>query len=242
MVAPDERQILQLAQEEIDDLLKIKMKKGKKMMEDGNWFIGTTMAVQTHQEINRLYVHMKLMYPSASHVICAYQIPGIEEYYCADFCHNGEYGAGKRLLDMIKLNGITHRAVFVVRYNGVKKLGGRRFKLILDAAKSAINSNPENYITGKQQVITQLPQNIAPSQQKPAYGEIAGRGNRGYRGRPHSHSERTERKKVVEQIQNNVEGVNFSFAAPEEITGEWNQYIGEHFPQVASQWNNEERK
>ena len=41
---------------------------------------------------------MRLLYPEANHIICAYRIPGLERFYCEDYCDDGEISGGAELL------------------------------------------------------------------------------------------------------------------------------------------------
>ena len=99
-------------------------------------------------------MHLKLMLPEATHIMCAYDIPGKESHYVHDYCDGGDYGVAKHILRLLINNKISSRAIFVVRFskNGVK-LGSKRIEYAVKAAKMAIDAHPYNYLCKTTQVI-----------------------------------------------------------------------------------------
>ena len=150
---PTYQTILDMDAQQLNEILSIPVVKGGKIQQDGSTFIGYTIAVNSHEQVQRAYHKIKLVHADARHVICGYDVPGIQKEYCQDFCDDKEMGAGRQLLNILLRNDITHRAVFVVRYFGGKRMGPARYECIVEAAKTAILQDPYNSILKKEQHI-----------------------------------------------------------------------------------------
>ena len=95
-----------------------------------------------------------------------------------NYCDDDEVSAGRVILQPMKQNNIEKRAIFVVRYFGLNKIGDDRFTCIKEAAKSAIEAHPYNFVLKTDQQISfeqQRPQQARGqyqnprSQRQPAY-------------------------------------------------------------------------
>ena len=91
--------------------------------------------VHNIQEIRRAYYRMKILHPGADHITAVY----INKQH-SGFQDDGEYGAGNKILNMLKENypELKAIAVFIVRNAGITKLGPKRFDCMRDAVKQAI--------------------------------------------------------------------------------------------------------
>ena len=96
--------------------------------ENMNKFIGYSACVQSFQEVEDLYMKMRLNHAEARHIVCVWSLPGIKKHEVMDVCDDEEYGVASPLLQMFKENNITHRAVFIVRKVG-NKLTAQRIQL-----------------------------------------------------------------------------------------------------------------
>ena len=221
VVVPNEADILLMAQKDIDTLVALKVHPGKNIIEAGNFFTGYTAAVSTFKEINELYIHLKLMHPGADHIVCTFNIPGVERHYCANYCDAGETGAGKRILNMMEENNITNRVIFVVRYAGRGKLGAKRFELYLKAAETAVNDNSYNRILKvKQQVNAENKKKKDP---KPRQGFTTrgGRGRGSYARTYVPHPKPPSDENGIDQYPLDEDRQNFSFRNPD---NPWQHY------------------
>ena len=124
------------------------------MHESGNEYIGYAASCKTHKQVRDLYMKLKLQHVAARHIICAYCLPGIETYYHQDYVDDGEFGAGRFLLQLLTPNHITRRAVFVVRYYSGNKLGQKRHDTMLQAAEDVLTKSTYNTILGVHQSTT----------------------------------------------------------------------------------------
>ena len=127
VAVPTPRELVDLPTEQLKIIMKMDLKAGREFSKEGSRFMAFTAPVANHRTIRDMYIKMKLVYPSARHIVCAYNIPGAEPHYNQDFEDCGEPGAGKELLEMLLQNNIGSRVIFVTRFCGSLKLSGERF-------------------------------------------------------------------------------------------------------------------
>ena len=154
VVAPSMNDIMSLNEDEFRRILSIPVTTGKPVNEDGSCFTGYTVCAQSHKEIRDVYMKLKLANAEARHIVCAYNLPGLDLHHCKDYWDDEEHGAGKFLLRLLIDHKITSRAIFVVRHVQGKKIGSIRHKCFMDAAINAINVNPYNKFAKCNQSIT----------------------------------------------------------------------------------------
>ena len=124
--------------ENLEDILKLKTKRGATQTKSLSTFTGYVGDVSTIGEVNRLYVKLKLIQPEARHIVCAYWIKHPERCYSADFHDDGEPAAGRLLLDELTSNNLQGKAIFVARkFIGVK-MGVDRLICYTNAARLAL--------------------------------------------------------------------------------------------------------
>ena len=127
---PKPEDFLQLNDQDLKDIMSTKIQVGKQITQTASTFTGYAINATTHKQIRKAYIRMKLAFPQARHIMCAYIIPGTAEYYAENSCDDGEYAGGQAILDLLKEEGYKNCAVFVVRYYGGIKLGRQRFDII----------------------------------------------------------------------------------------------------------------
>ena len=74
----------------------------------------------------------------ATHNIYAYRIQESGDRIVEHYDDDGEYGAGRRILELLRTNNITNKLICVTRWFGGKKLGPARYQIITDSAKQVI--------------------------------------------------------------------------------------------------------
>ena len=148
---PSVEDILSLKDREMSMALAIKLTTGKPEVVDGNSFTRFTKAVNTYEEIRLAYYKMKLSYPEARHIICAYSIPGKEKHYVQDFCDDGDSGCGCSLFAAMKRSNLQNRVFFVTRHSSRNKIGSKCFAAVTKAAESALNKNLRNDYTNEEE-------------------------------------------------------------------------------------------
>ena len=191
---PDAKAILQASMEEIDTALSRKMTKGQCIEEEnGNKFVALKAKVTSIQEIQSMYLKLKLTYPDARHIICAYRIPGEKTHECEDYVDDNDYNAGHTLLTWMIKQKITVTVYFIVRYRGKTVPGKDRYRLMIEAAENILEPGRkveetmyERRFTGKKQKrimeLNKRPYTIKHSVSRLRGMYIAGR-NRGAVGR-----------------------------------------------------------
>ena len=140
---PNPQDILSLTEDKLDEILQMKIKKGPEIKEEGNIFGAFTMEVNSIQQVSDAYLKMKLSYPKARHIVCAYYIPTECSYQTIGHCDDGEHEAGARLLRILMENNITHRVLFVTRHYS-QKIGPARFTCMEKAARICLEQYPMN--------------------------------------------------------------------------------------------------
>ena len=114
-------------------------------------FVATSQEISSYDDVRCGYIKVRRRHPHALHVSCAYTLPGSDVANSSDFEDNLEPGAGRILWQLLTGNGIVHRAIYVARYYGGKKLGPTRFHSYREAAISAIARSSYNSIIKKNQ-------------------------------------------------------------------------------------------
>lgn len=129
---PDEK-LWELADE-------IDMVKGKDESLAKSKFIAYAGAVQDLKDVQAAYLKVKTKFAYASHVVCAFRLPGKETPRLQDFADDGEIGAGRVILNMLKEEKLMNVVVFMIRQYGGQHLGPTRFEYIRKVALSAIQN------------------------------------------------------------------------------------------------------
>ena len=150
---PTIREMVDLSPERVKSIMSMEVHQGATLAKNGSSFIGLTAAVCDYKTIRDLYIKLKLTYPSARHIVCAYWIPGAKTHYTMDFHDNGDHGASRAILELLKQNDVGCRVVFVVRFCTEEKLGPNRIHMYQKAASSAINLNGMNDILDTRQSV-----------------------------------------------------------------------------------------
>ena len=152
---PTPKELIQIPPEELHKLLQKETPRGPQVTQDNSRFIAYTAAVKDFREIRQLYMKMKLIQPNARHIPCAYIVQGehTHTHFSQDFHDDGEPGAGRNILDMMKRNQLENRVIFVARRYGGVRMGPTRFECYVEAAKGAVQANPFNEVLQRNQVV-----------------------------------------------------------------------------------------
>ena len=179
--------------------------------------MGFTRVVKEHKEINKVYKYLKILHGKGRHIVCAYCLPGLmptDEGY-------EKYGAGRKLLYLMREANIINRVFFVARYYGDTNLGGVRFQGYKEAMTNALLNDPHNTITGEQDIID----NTRGGRYLSNFRQSDGGGSRGavrggsYAGRGRGISPRVREDHLQPQRQQRLQ--------PSEQ--EWQEYLKQRF-------------
>ena len=156
-IQPPKPQImLEQSTEDLRRIMKIKIHKGPEVEKEGNRFIGFSLAVKDLKEVEQAYIKMRLCYPGARHIICAYSIKGKESEFhlLNESCDDDEHGAGQILLEILLGNEMECRAIFVARYYSGTKLGLAQFECIESAAEKCLELSAFNEVLQIEQIVS----------------------------------------------------------------------------------------
>lgn len=113
---------------------------GEKLTKESSLFTSCAAKVSTLEEVQTAYHKIRRLEPEATHVMCAYRLPGMDFINLQSFVDDGEHGSGRALLDLLIERKEFGRAVFVARYYEGVHLGALRFKLITQLADTALKA------------------------------------------------------------------------------------------------------
>ena len=164
VIPPGPEDILDLSEQDLDEILRIKIPSGPKVSQHNSEFKAYIICAENHQQIQQAYCKICWVHAAARHIVCAYNLLNGKSYEKIGFCDDGEVGAGRKILQVLLQNDIEARAVFVVRYYGGIKMGPDRFQCYEEAVKGAVLAHPFNTITRWEQKIT-------PAQSQPSTKE-----------------------------------------------------------------------
>lgn len=135
--APTVHDFLHLSKERKSVIRDLQVIKGEEETEHKSVFIGYAAQVFSIKQVEDHYHPIRLLNPEATHVMCAYKLPGVDFTKIQGAVDDGEHAGGRVILKMLLKEQSVNQAVFVVRYYGGKHLGQRRFSLIEKVAVSA---------------------------------------------------------------------------------------------------------
>ena len=171
---PEPDDILNLSTQDYDKLLNLPVSKPAVITEADSKFIAYTVAADSIETIQTIYIKMRLLHPKARHIVCAYRVQVDEDYEEIEGCDDQEPGAARSIIKMMWDNDIQARAFYVIRYCGHAKLSGKRFECYAHAAKLVLHQHPKNIFLGIEQKINMdtISKPKLSNQQKQLYASI----------------------------------------------------------------------
>ena len=174
---PDPTSVLKLPLQKLNEIMMMEVERGRPIQTKGNTFIPYVACVDSTDQVQDLYMKIRLSHAEARHIICAYSVPGAEVLECSDHCDDEDHGVSKAVLDILLENNISHRAVFIVRNVG-DKLHDERISTYAAAAKAILSTHTWNSKTQSDQKIQH-----SDTQQTGLKSKNTGKGGYVYRGR-----------------------------------------------------------
>lgn len=135
---PTAREILEPDEKLFDKADELDIIKGGKVDREKSRFVSYAVAVQDFEDIKAAHLKIRTKFPDATHISCAYRLPGANTPYNQDYVDDGEFGCGRTMLKVLKELRNMNIAVFMVRYFGGKHLGVARYDIFRDLAKKAV--------------------------------------------------------------------------------------------------------
>ena len=122
VTAPKYGDLLCMSQEERVMAQSMKLVHTREWREKYNYFIGYASQVKDLGHVRSIYKHLKLKHADATHVVMSYILAG-NSPESRGYDDDGEYGAGRHILDWLELNNNTMVAMFIVRYHSDQNMG-----------------------------------------------------------------------------------------------------------------------
>ena len=146
---PDAIKMLAADPKEIDSVFDTKIMDCKPEELDNNTCLAHAIYMDSVAEIQKAYMKLRLMYPQANYIACAYIMPGILRYLFEDHEDDGGTGVGRSMLNIMRSNKIVNTAIFLVHIQGGASVGGAKFDIIAQVVARVINQNQYNNICNK---------------------------------------------------------------------------------------------
>lgn len=132
-ITPPTVQELFPEQSEQEKMDKIKFKFFHTDPEQGSSFKAAVFTPQSMADVRRAYIKLAQDYPAADHIAVACSVQSETAYQ-----DNGEHGSGFRILRCIKQSALDGVAIFIMRHYGGQNLGPRRFTIINELSRVAL--------------------------------------------------------------------------------------------------------
>ena len=149
----------------------MQISRGFEIQQDNSAFTAYTAKVDNTDDINQLYIKLRMMQPKARHIVCAYSINTENICESLNYFDDGQPGAGRQVVQVLKESAIQDSVVFIARKYGGIKMGANRFLCYTNAARGALGLQPQqsDRISQRNNAVQQSNQSYAPR----------GRGGRG---------------------------------------------------------------
>lgn len=117
----------------------IDMVRGKDNTTHGSKFITYAAAVHDTRDVQAAYLKVRMKFADATHVVCAYRLTGVHTPTLQDYVDDGEFGAGRIILNVLKEERLMNIVIFMIRYHGGRNLGPMRFDIFRETTLNAIH-------------------------------------------------------------------------------------------------------
>ena len=152
---PSTTAALRLPIHELNVIMAMNIDVGDRIEVKGNRFTAYSLCTTKYEKINQAYMKIRLNHAEARHIVCAWNIPGTQDFERTDGCDDEDHGVSEAIIQMLLENQVSHRAIFVVR-NCQEKLHAERIPSYLKAVKNVVTKYPVNSITQIQDKVQTL--------------------------------------------------------------------------------------
>ena len=194
---PQVKDALLLKKEDEAELDAIPIHSTPKQIHNGSIFQAFAIQAKDFDKIQMAYVALNNQHLSASHLACAYRVFGSSFPHLQNYVDGGEYGAGRKMLQVLKDLKVWNIAVYIVRYHNGPNLGPQRFEIIDNLIKEVVTSFPKALNYGQFFTDKTLLKNLNKAAEVPVKGDNPqkfGRIPRGGPGRPRGNRGRKDFK------------------------------------------------
>ena len=137
---PTLKEINALDDDELLDICDMEMMASEIVEEKGSKFQVYVGAANSKIQIRRMYQHLKIKYPGATHITLAYRLIGLDKANDEGLCDDFEHGLGRKLLALLLQEEKKQIAVFSVRHYGGELLYKNRFDIPVGLATNTIKA------------------------------------------------------------------------------------------------------
>lgn len=138
--APNARDMLEPDEKLFDTARELDVVKGDTETRSLSKFSSFAVAVQDFQDIKAALLKVRMKYSDATHVSCAFHLPGANTPRNQDYIDDGEFGCGRTMLKVLREQQYMNMAVFMVRYYGGSHIGVARYEIFRDLTQKAIKA------------------------------------------------------------------------------------------------------
>lgn len=163
VTAPTARDLLEPPEDLYDKADELDIVRGNSEEQGKSKFISYAVAVHDHMDVKAALLKIRLKYADATHVACAFRLPGANTPINQDYVDDGEYGCGRTMLKVLREEKYMNMAVFLVRFYGGQHLGVGRFDIFRKLARSAVSSLMKKRASEEEkegEAISHLPENL----------------------------------------------------------------------------------
>ena len=119
----------------------IPIEKGPTKIVEGSIFNSYSAPVNNTSSVQLIYKKIQNDNLMATHIIGAYRIFGQDHIRLQNYCDDGEYGGGRRILNIMKEENIYGKLIIIVRYKNGGNIGSKRFEAIQEITKKIISAD-----------------------------------------------------------------------------------------------------
>lgn len=134
--------------------------KGGEEHQGNSTFASFAAAVESIEDVRAAYLKLKMKYADATHISCAFRLPGANTPANQDYVDDGEFGCGRTMLKTLKTEGLMNVAVFVMRYYGGKHLGIQRYNIFRQLTNKAVKELLAAREKDGQDPVTPVPEHL----------------------------------------------------------------------------------
>lgn len=142
VVAPSALTWLSKTEDEQKQIKRVALTKGDTDSKTTCTFISYSAEVKSTKDVQMAYEKVFTLEPRATHIVCAYLLPGLNFPTLQGGVDDREFGAARQILKKMQAGGYFNRAVYVARYYGGSNLGSERFRIYKELAQVALDRLP----------------------------------------------------------------------------------------------------
>lgn len=115
IATPSLKELFKQDEDTLDLADEIDLVKGKDKTEKNSHFVAYAGAIKDEKDVNAAYLKVKTKFADASHVVCAYRAGSYKESpENQDYVDDGEFGAGRTILRVLKEEQMKNIVIFMV--------------------------------------------------------------------------------------------------------------------------------